>query len=320
MKVRRESVSVFGLFFRLTVGSPSVEADDKFRFEWRHATQRMRRPLCGMNGKPRMVNHTKPVFAWCILILSDDDLFGASVEYFREPNNRIQAGFALNAGRLMVQYQEMAGSLPKASRYEATLAICVLQSLLTNCSELLDSMKRHLKEVWMEQLPDIPHKWGLKRGFVTLDTFPAPLTYERFIEHLRNAVSHPTTPDKKPKLPSTGYTTIPGSSGIIEAFRFTDSPWVSRGEDHSRYVHRDQTKMAKELDKFNKKYGCHLEALLNDKGAYQAMHDGQPYRPFFVAEIPLDGLIRIALELSNFLAQPTQERWDGRTVHQLLAS
>jgi hypothetical protein len=260
-----------------------------------------------------------PVFAWCILSRRAEGSSGASVEYFRQPNNKIQAGFALNAGNLLVQYQKMAGSLPEASRYEATLVICVFQSLLTNCSELLASMGNDLKDVWKESLPDIPNRWGLKRKFVTINTFPGPLTYEGFIEHLRNAVSHPTTPDKEPKLPSTGYTTIPSSSGTIEAFRFTDSPWVDRGRDQSRYVSTCQAKVACVLDKFNRKYGCHLEASRNAMGRYQAMQDGQPYRPLFVAEIPLDGLTRIALQLANFLAQPTQEHWDGRTVRQLVA-
>lgn len=241
------------------------------------------------------------------------------MEYFRQPNNRIQAGFALNAGNLLVQYQNMMGSIPETSRYEATLVICVFQSLLTNCSELLASMSTHMKDAWQETLPDIPARWGLKRKFVTLNTFPVPLTYERFIAHLRNAVSHPTTPDKEPQLPSTGYTTIPGSSGMIENFRFTDSPWVDRGRDHSHYVRRDETKVKGRLDSFNKKYGCHLEVSRNAAGLYQAMHDGQPYRPIFIAEIPLAGLMNIALELANYLAQPTQENWDGRIVHQLVA-
>lgn len=241
------------------------------------------------------------------------------MEYFRQPNNRIQAGFALNAGNLLVQYQKMMGSLPEASRYEATLVICVLQSLLTNCSELLASMRKHLKNVWDSPLPDIPTRWGLERKFVIRNTFPAPLTYTRFIVHLRNAVSHPTTPEKKPNLPSTGYTTIPGSSGMIETFRFIDSPWVDRGRDHERYVHEKESKVQVELDRFNKKYRCHLEVSRNAAGLYQAMHDGQPYRPIFVTEIPLAGLMNIALELANYLAQPAQEHWDGRTLHQLVA-
>lgn len=246
-------------------------------------------------------------------------LFGARMEYFRQPGNKIQAGFALNAGNLLVQYQNMARSIPKDSCYEATLVICVLQSLLTNCSELLASMNRHSKEVWQEPLPDIPSRWGIKRKFVVKNTFPGELTYEGFIKHVRNAISHPTASDKDPKLPSTGYTTIPGSSGMIETFQFTDSPWVDRGRDHSRYVSSDRAKVTRELNQFNKKYDWHLEASLNTKGLYQAIHDSQPYRPLFVAEISLDGLISIARELANFLSQPIQEDWDGLTIRQLVA-
>jgi len=244
---------------------------------------------------------------------------GSTMEYYRQPNNRIQAGFALNAGKLLVQYQTMMAPLPAASRYEATLVICVFQSLLTNCSELLASMKKGDKASWNEPLPDISSKWGLQRKFVTRDNFPAPLTYKRFISHLRNAVSHPTTPSKEPQLPSTGYTTIPGSSGMIETFRFTESPWVYRGEDFRSYVNKKETTVKRSLDRFNKEYGCHLECSRNSEGLYRAMQDGQPYRPIFIAEIPLAGLMNIALELANYLAQPTQENWDGRTVRQLVA-
>lgn len=241
------------------------------------------------------------------------------MEYFREPNNTIQAGFALNAGKLLIQYQKIADSLPLESRYDATLIVCVLQSLLTNCSELIDSMKRHLRQVWMEPLPDIPYQWGLRRGFVKKDTFPPPLTYERFIKHLRNSLSHPTIPEKEQILPSTGYTTIPGSSGIIEAFQFTDSPWVDRGKDFSRYVSSDLHKVKESLRRFKRSDDFHLDITCNDNKNYYITYNNAHYRPIFIAEIPLDALFRISLELSNYLAQPTQKHWNGKSVHQLVA-
>ena len=243
----------------------------------------------------------------------------STVEYFRQPNNKIQAGFALNAGNLLMQYRKMAKSLPEDSRYEATLAICVYQSLLTHCSELLASMSKHSKNVWSMPLPDNSERWGIKREFVKSNTFPGPLTYERFINHVRNALSHPTMPDKDPKLPCTGYTTIPGTSGTVEAFQFIDSPWVVRGSDHSQYKSKNPAKVVAAINKFNKKYECHLEVTPNAMGDYQAFKDGQPYRPVFITEIPLNSLTQIALELSNMLAQPAQENWDGETLHQLVA-
>jgi hypothetical protein len=71
--------------------------------------------------------------------------------------------------------------------------------------------------------------------FVTKDTFPSLLTYRRFVDHIRNALSDPTTSEKAPFLPSTGYTTVPDATWLISRYRFIESPWVSRGKRLSQY-------------------------------------------------------------------------------------
>jgi hypothetical protein len=133
------------------------------------------------------------------------------MEYFREPHNKIQAGFALHAGKLLAQYGSLARH--QHENYEATLLICTLQSLLTICKELIDATKRHRKELWSALVYDVPGWLGMSRRSIRKYTFPCELTYERFVEHMRNAVSHPTSADKTPFHPSTGYTTIPDGSG-----------------------------------------------------------------------------------------------------------
>jgi hypothetical protein len=154
-------------------------------------------------------------------------------EYYREPHNKIQAGFALHAGKLLKQYESL--SKYHKEDYEATLLICILQSLLTICQELINAMKRSRSELWFTPVHDVPLLLGVSRRFVRKDTFqPYELTYSRFIEHLRNALSHPTSPEKEPYYSSTGYTTLPDNSGIISRFLFVDSPWVIRGEICSR--------------------------------------------------------------------------------------
>jgi hypothetical protein len=84
--------------------------------------------------------------------------------------------------------------------------VCVLQSLLTNCTELLSGMRKNQKPFFKDLLSDAPHEWGLRRSFVEQDTFPIDLPLERVLEHLRNALSHPTAPGSGSYL-STGYTT-----------------------------------------------------------------------------------------------------------------
>jgi len=49
----------------------------------------------------------------------------------------VQAGHAGNAGKLLKQYLQFAAAQPEPDRYEATLTICTLHWLLTQCAELL---------------------------------------------------------------------------------------------------------------------------------------------------------------------------------------
>ena len=64
------------------------------------------------------------------------------MQYFQEGKNQIRAGLALNAGKLLVQYDKFCQNLPLEERYDATLTICVLQALLTNRWQLVDAMRK----------------------------------------------------------------------------------------------------------------------------------------------------------------------------------
>lgn len=235
------------------------------------------------------------------------------MEYFRDPKNRTQAGFALNAGKLLIQYDALTTSLPPSAKFDATLAICVLQSLLTNCAELLRAMKADRRGVFREDIPDIPYQWGIRRSFVKTNTFPDNLTYEKFVEHLRNALSHPTSSEVE-HHPSTGYTTLPDGSGVISTFMFIDSPWVTRGRLHT-YSSRNAAEK-KINNGFSK---LELEIVPKSDGKFEIRRGSEPYIPLFVGELPLVVLKELAVGLSNHLAQPVIENWDGKTIQRLVA-
>jgi hypothetical protein len=94
-------------------------------------------------------------------------------------------------------------------------------------------MRDNQRGIWIDVIRDVPSLFGISRSCVIKNTFssdPLKLTYSEFIKRLRNALSHPTYPEKSPNLPSTGYTTVADESRLISHFRFVDSPWVSRGE------------------------------------------------------------------------------------------
>ena len=240
-------------------------------------------------------------------------------EYFREPNNRIQAGFALHTGKLLAQYRNLTEKLLPTQKYEATLAVCTLQALLTNCTELMKAMKLDRRGFWHDSIPDIGH-WGIRRSFVITNSFPDELTYDKFITHLRNSLSHPTSPDNSPQDPTTGYTTLPDGSGVITRFFFTDSPWVVRGRILSKYSSSEEGKVKSSLESFqrNSQRADKLEVRIN-QNKYQIYHGDQLYLPVFAAELPLSALTDLAIGLANHISQPVIETWDGSTIQQLVA-
>jgi hypothetical protein len=251
------------------------------------------------------------------------------LEYFREENNKIQAGLALNVGKLICQYSEKSNGFPVDQKYDATLVICCLQTLLTNCSELFKAMKSDCKTELEKQVNDIPSFFGLKKSFVVQDTFTnGKTTYAQFIEHLRNALSHPTCADKGNML-STGYTTVLDNTQVINKLVFTDSPWVIRGEMHSKYselknkFNSEKSSLNRILDglieKYNNAENLAIKFDPSDK-KYKVFQHEKVYYPVFVAEIPLTDLYLIAIQISNYLAQPTQDNWDGRSISKLLAA
>jgi hypothetical protein len=166
---------------------------------------------------------------------------------------------------------------------------------------------------------------GISNGFVTKNTFPGGLTRERFVAHLRNAVSHPTSSDHKPSLPSTGYTTVPDPADptrVISKFLFIDSPWIDRGRFHSSVTFREQDDVERCKAKFIKRYGndIQLNIVQNVGGTYEIRRDGQVYYPIFEAAITVSQLKMLAIKLANYIAQPTREDWDGKTIHPLIAA
>jgi len=67
------------------------------------------------------------------------------MEYFRDPQNQIQADIAHRLGVIANQYRTL--SAPAEEDYSVTLDVCILQNLLTTCTELRKSMLRNEKQV-----------------------------------------------------------------------------------------------------------------------------------------------------------------------------
>jgi len=216
-------------------------------------------------------------------------------EYFRLPGNQIQAGFALNAGKLLTQYCSLTRELPFDKKYEATLAICVLQSLLTNCTELLRAMEDHQRQFFKQAITDERPCWALTRSLIMENSFPGDVTLERMLIHMRNALSHPTAAEPT-ALPATGFTTSNDPSTRVSAFRLTDSPWVKDGALHWPALPMTEKKAGAKIDAFEEEYrGSGYLDVVGSDGQFRIARDGKPYLPVFVVELPLVVVINLAV-------------------------
>ena len=149
------------------------------------------------------------------------------MEYYRDPKKQIQADIAYRLGMIANQYRTLSAA---KEDFSVTLDVCILQNLLTTCTELLKQMSKHEKKgsyltADIEKSP----VWGLSPNMIELNTFDDQLTGEVVLKRLRNALSHPTALDLDDPFPSTGYTTIKHGSGTIRRYCFVNSPDTKPG-------------------------------------------------------------------------------------------
>lgn len=157
------------------------------------------------------------------------------MEYPRELGS-IQGSLALRAGLLYLQYPNLVRqqSIPEEKQYDHTLAVCVLQTLLTNCTELLKVVCDTNASQFLAPIYEDNGDW-MSPDSVKLDDIERTCTLKCALDHIRNALSHPTPASATGDHPVTGYTTVPDGSDRIGLFRFVDSPWVKGKEIFWRY-------------------------------------------------------------------------------------
>ena len=241
------------------------------------------------------------------------------MEYYRDPKNQIQADIAFRLGVISSQYSSSL-NLPKEKKIPATLDICVLQNVLTNCIELLQAMSNHeRRQSYLKASLLSGPPWELNISMITHNTFrPKDITVDAFLRHLRNALSHPTPTEPTAEFPSTGYTTIPDGSGKVRKFYFISSPDTTRNRPKTW---QDKSKAESYLSKANNDGSMpdHVDIVQDGNDKYVLQKDRKPFARIFIAEISVHQLHAIVQGLCNYLAQPIQESWDGETIVKLIA-
>ena len=239
------------------------------------------------------------------------------MEYFQDPRNQIQADIAYRLGMIAIQYQTL--SVPAKEDFSVTLDVCILQNLVTTCAELLDSMTRPERKASI-LTADIGNSriWGLKTEMIE-STFDGELTGKFVLKRLRNALCHPTALVINDPFPSSGYATIPDGSKKIHQYCFVNSPDVRKsGHPNSYSRSAAERQLEKALGDGDMPEGVGIMRKQNEANKFCFGRDGKPFARIFKIILTVEEIHALVIGLSNHLAQPIQEKWDGVTIAPLV--
>lgn len=206
--------------------------------------------------------------------------------------------------------------------YEATLTVCLLQTLLTNCVELIKHKKQMdsagLTAMARKSITETPALFGLNPTCIT-HQWPSDrhLAYREVLLCLRNALSHPL-PQRRGTYKTTGYTTWKSTSGEIEGFTFVQSPWInSTGSDvlpKFRVIEADLPKLENELTLWSSNHQTPgLAVVPVPVQKYQIYLGADPFVPVLQIDISTTQLRTLTLTLSEHLSEPLTQRHQGET-------
>jgi hypothetical protein len=217
------------------------------------------------------------------------------MEYIHTDDCQIRSDIAFRLGVIIMQYEKSI-ELNDIKNYNSTLCISVLQTLLTNCLEILREIKFiNVKYDFFDienQLID-DNFYGIKNKSIILNSIYDKVTLHRVLISLRNALSHPTNINIKSEFPSTGYTTIKDGSNIISEYIFVDSPDVKNNRAKS----------------FNNIAELELHKRMNKSAVYD-YNSLKTVPRLFIFKLDVSELKTLTLNLSKVLAQPVQENWN----------
>lgn len=232
------------------------------------------------------------------------------MEYFRDIDGQIQADIAYRLGRIILQYESL--SLNPKQRFESTLYLAVLQNMLTNCIELLNSLSsRERKENFIfNGSIENENIFNLRPNQIIQNTFVEEMSCEKIIRHIRNALSHPTQLDINSELCSTGYNTIANERNVISEYCFVDSPDTKE----NRLKIYNQKEDALRLIQREKNIPKDIMIVNTKNGGYKFEIDGKDYARIIKIVLSTNELRNLTLGLCTYLAQPIQTNWNGLTI------
>jgi hypothetical protein len=167
--------------------------------------------------------------------------------------------------------------------------------------------------------------WGLDNKCWVENTFNEKSTLQNFITRIRNSVSHPTNIDIESDFPSTGFTTIKSPSGVIEKFRFVNSPDTKNNrikELDKNQVFNTIYQRNSSIQIINDEFPADIsyQKIINNEEKFYLISNGKPFIRISIIDLSVKQLGEFVKNLANYLAQPIQKDWDGETIKDLIAA
>lgn len=238
------------------------------------------------------------------------------MDFVRDADKQIYSDLALRLGKIVIQYENLKTTEKK---YTGSLYIAILQNLLTNMYQKISNkkIKKMFKEMFDAPLSD-DTIWGISIKNVKINSTDEQITLSKFIENVRDALSHPNALNIGSEFTPTGYITISDSSNIIEKFYFISSPDLNN-KGNFKQNKTEELAMNFIKTKF-KDAAVKYEPIILENGSFAVRlvgHD-KPLNRQVKIEMRVSELREFLMNLANFLAQPTQADWDGKTIKNLL--
>ena len=255
--------------------------------------------------------------------------------YTKDENDQIYADIAFRLGKIVIQYEQF----DIEEKYEATLYVAVLQSLLTINYEYgkskyfekmitaMDGQPKYFKKSFESSQDFESVEWGLGKGCWVENTFKETINLKNFIHKMRNSVSHPTKIDYYSSYPSTGYTALDldDDKTIIKKYGFVNSPDVR--DNRLRYYSESEIKNLLYRKGQNGEEVRRRDNQIPKEVTYS--YDKSELKYFFTRnserfiriskiELSVEELGAFVKQLANYLAQPITNNWDGIEIIPLL--
>ncbi|MBU1097319.1 MAG: hypothetical protein KKB34_12620 [Bacteroidetes bacterium] len=237
------------------------------------------------------------------------------MEYIRTEDAQIYAEIARRLGKIVIVYDQI--EIAKDEKFEATLYLAVLQSLLTNCKEHIIQIRKNKKSdnIFGKDFDSVD--WGISKNCWIKNTYKEERSLANFITRIRNSVCHPTIIHNTAEFPSTGFTTIENDKGRIRSYKFIDSP-DTNNNNVKKFT--EKAKIDSYIKNNRKTFpnDISFKEYSNSDGTkgYCLFNNSDKFARISIIELTTLQLRNLVLNLSTYLAQPLQKDWDGKTINK----